>query len=194
MFFSLSGFGLCLTCFPLFLFAYTCMGLIMYLSCRVSSLPPPNQQKENKTTQLFHARTYSANSYTLNIDNTRHTHTTILQLYMYIPKCLYHFLGVALCTGTCMYSSHGNDVECTLCDKFIRTCMYVRALTCTCMYSIQAVTPHSCATTCMGKGLLFAYCSITYQTTLNVVTSLKLITVSPYLISSFPCFSLHWYY
>ena len=97
----------------------------MYLSCRVSSLPPPNQQKENKTTQLFHTRTYSANSYTLNIDNTRHTHTTILQLYMYIPKCLCHFLGGALCTGTCMYSSHGNDVECTLCDKFIRTCMYV---------------------------------------------------------------------
>ena len=45
--------------------------------------------------------------------------------YMYIPKCLCHFLRGALCTGTCMYSSHGNDVECTLCDKFIRTCMYV---------------------------------------------------------------------
>ena len=114
----------------------------MYLSCRVSSLPPPNQQKENKTTQLFHTRTYSANSYTLNIDNTRHTHTTILQLYMYIPKCLCHFLGVALCTGTCMYSSHGNDVEYTLCDKFIRTCTYVR--TCTYMYIIVARLIHAC--------------------------------------------------
>ena len=133
-------FTVCLRTLP-YLLSLVLICLYMYgidhVPVMQSVLPPsPQPTKQNKTTQLFHTRTYSVNSYTLNIDNTRHTHTTIFQLYMYIPKCLCHFLGGALCTGTCMYSSHGNDVECTLRDKFIRTCMYV--CMCTYMYIIVA--------------------------------------------------------
>ena len=70
------------------------MYMYMYIirPLRVSS--PPNQQGENKTVQLFLTSTHSVNSYTLSIDNTRHTH--ILQLYVCLKL---HILSRALCTG-----------------------------------------------------------------------------------------------